>query len=383
MSLENKLKILNITEYNLIGNKDCKGSYDRKTRENLYWVIEKMRANHMDLSSLEYRLFKKFESATFGALEDKNKKVKFEIARYRLSSKVKRSIKLTASAFAVFILSGLIIYEFILDARAQQKVDVAYYAGLNKLGLVSKENLDQIRQNLAVTTTELAKSQKDILELNQMVERMIVNNKVTENLKYIIKQVYNDPRTHYVKRGRRTTLMFNNRIIGNYTQDPQLWYLLGIVGKGVIRVYYNNEEILEIEAIFGRTGEETPIGEYEVKNRAYKPTWYKKEKVNGKTRVRAIPFGHPDHEIGHWWVGLKKLGDPIPGSYGLHGVNGSRVNEFFKKNFDWRNGSAGCPNIQEWYLHFLAKMVPLKTRVNIVQKDKWDGSRDFVPPSAA
>ena len=147
--------------------------------------------------------------------------------------------------------------------------------------------------------------------------------------------------------------------------------------------YNDGEEILKIEAIFGRTGEETPIGEYEVKNRAYKPTWYKKEKVNGKTRVRAIPFGHPDHEIGHWWVGLKKLGDPIPGSYGLQGVNGSSVNEFFKKNFDWRNGSAGCPNIQEWYLNFLTKMVPLKTRVNIVQKDKWDGSRDFVPPSAA
>ena len=118
MSLENKLRILNITEYNLIGNKNSKGSYDRKTRENLYWVIEKMRANHMNLSSLEYRLFKKFESANFGALENKNKKVKFEIARYRLSSKVKRSIKLISSMFAVFILSGLIIYEFILDARA-------------------------------------------------------------------------------------------------------------------------------------------------------------------------------------------------------------------------------------------------------------------------
>ena len=68
---------------------------------------------------------------------------------------------------------------------------------------------------------------------------------------------------------------------------------------------------------------------------------------------------------------MKRLGEPVKGSYGIHGVNAAKINEFFKKNFDWRNGSAGCPNIQEWYLHFLGKMLPLGTRVNIVQKDKW------------
>ena len=82
-------------------------------------------------------------------------------------------------------------------------------------------------------------------------------------------------------------------------------------------------------------------------------------------------------------MGMKRLGEPVPGSYGIHGVNVSKVNEFFKKNFDWRNGSAGCPNIQDWYLRFLAKMVPLGTRVNIVQKDKWNKKRDFIPPSSA
>ena len=59
------------------------------------------------------------------------------------------------------------------------------------------------------------------------------------------------------------------------------------------------------------------------------------------------------------------------------------LNEFFKKSFDWRNGSAGCPNIQEWYLHFLGKMLPLGTRVNIVQKDKWIKKQNFIPPSSA
>jgi hypothetical protein len=40
---------------------------------------------------------------------------------------------------------------------------------------------------------------------------------------------------------------------------------------------------------------------------------------------------------------MKRLGELVPGSYGIHGVNAGKVNEFYKKNFDWRNGSAGCP----------------------------------------
>jgi len=150
-----------------------------------------------------------------------------------------------------------------------------------------------------------------------------------------------------------------------------MWYLLGILDTGKLKVYYDDEEIMEIEAIFGRKREETPLGEYEIKNRLYQPTWYKKEIINGKTVVRPIPFGDPDHEIGHWWLGLKKLGPQVHGSYGIHGVNLSKANEFFKKNFDWRSGSAGCPNIQAWYLDFLANVLPIGTHVNIVQKEKW------------
>jgi lipoprotein-anchoring transpeptidase ErfK/SrfK len=153
------------------------------------------------------------------------------------------------------------------------------------------------------------------------------------------------------------------------------------VEQGVMRIFYADEEILQIRAIFGRTGEETPVGDYAIKNRSYKPTWYKKEEINGRTKVRAIPFGDSDHEIGHWWLGLKKLGEPVPGSYGIHGVNAGKVNEFYKKNFDWRNGSAGCPNIQEWYLHFLGKVLPTGTKVNIVSKDKWD--KNLEPTQAA
>ena len=384
MDSENKLTVLSITEYNLIGNKDPNGSYDRKTRENLYWIIEKLRSNIHTLSKLERRLLEKFANATFGALEEKDKKVKFEVARYRLSNKVKQTLKLVAASIGIIIISGVLTYQYVLGAQTRQKVDVAWYQGLNKVGLVSKEEMDQIRQDLTLASVELEETRQFNAELSMQIEQMILNNKVTENLKHILKQVYNNEEASYVRSGQIMTLKYNKKDVASFNyKNPQLWYLLGIVESGVLRVYYNDEEILEIESIFGRAGEETPIGEYEIKNKAYKPTWYKKEMINGKTRVRAIPFGHEDHEIGHWWMGMKRLGKPVPGSYGIHGVNAAKVNEFFKKNFDWRNGSAGCPNIQEWYLHFLAKMVPLGTRVNIVQKDKWVKKRDFIPPSSA
>ena len=369
MVLDDKLKALTVTEFNLIANKDPRGSYDRLTRENLNSIIRKLTDQQVKHSSLERKLFNKFKDANFYALEDKAKKIRFELVRYRLSSNVKKSIKFTSSVLGLLIVSGFIIYQGFLGAESKNKVDVAYYAGLNQVGLVSKAGLDTIKQSLKKTS-------KENEQLNQMVEQMIHNNKITENLKYILKQIYENPKTKYLQRGKQNILNYGGDEIARYTRDPALWYVLGVVEQGIMRIYYADEEILQIRAIFGRKGEETPIGNYEIKNRVYKPTWYKKEPKNGRIRVRAIPFGDTDHEIGHWWLGLKKLDNAIPGSYGIHGVNASKVNEFYKKNFDWRNGSAGCPNIQEWYLHFLGKVLPLGTKVNIVSKDKWNNSLD-------
>jgi len=377
-----KLEVLNVTEYNLLATKDPNGSYDRKTRENLYWVIEKLRQNVSHLSSLEKKIFFKFKNAQFEALGEKEKKVKIEIARYRISNNFKQTLKVVGVGLGILILVSGFIYQFILDDATQQKVEVAYYQGLNQVGLVSKEDFEQIRADLDLTFTELEKAKKQSKELNQTVERMIANNKVTENLKYIVKQIYRDPRARYIKNKKEVALNFDGKPIAKYQRDPNLWYIIGVVETGVTRLYYDNEEILEFRTIFGRKGEETPLGEYKIKNRVYKPTWYKKEIKEGKTRVRAIPFGHPEHEIGFWWLGLKRLGDPVPGSYGIHGVNVGKVNEFYKKNFDWRNGSAGCPNVQDWHLNFLAEVVPVGTNVNIVFKDKWANDRN-TPPSAA
>ena len=376
MAIAEKIKTLTITEFNLIANKDPYGSYDRRTRETLQQIIHKLVGNPRTHTDLERKLFYKFRDAKFGALEKKAKQVKLEVTRYRLSSNAKHSIKLLASALGVLILFGYITYEFILDTDTRQRVDIALNDRLNKVGLVSKKGMDKIRQTLQAATAENE-------QLNQVVEQMINNNKVTENLKYILKEIYNDPKTRYIKTKDLNIIKYGKKEIRRYKDDPKLWYVLGVVQQGVMRIFYADEEVLQIRAIFGRSGEETPVGNYLIKNRSYKPTWYKKEDVNGQIKVRAIPFGNPDHELGHWWLGMKKLGNPVPGSYGIHGVNAGKVNEFYKKNFDWRNGSAGCPNIQEWYLHFLGKVLPIGTKVNIVSKDKWDKNLDLTQAASA
>jgi len=377
MAIAEKIKTLTITEFNLIANKDPYGSYDRRTRETLQQIIYKLVGNPRTHTDLERKLFYKFRDAKFGALEKKSKQVKLEVTRYRLSSNAQHSIKLLASALGVLILFGYITYEFILDTDTRQRVDIALNDRLNKVGLVSKKGMDKIRQTLQAATAENEK-------LNQVVEQMIYNDdKATENLKYILKEIYNDPKTRYIKTKDLNIIKYGKKEIREYKNDPKLWYVLGVVQQGVMRIFYNDEEVLQIRAIFGRSGEETPVGNYLIKNRSYKPTWYKKEDVNGQIKVRAIPFGNPDHELGHWWLGMKKLGNPVPGSYGIHGVNAGKVNEFYKKNFDWRNGSAGCPNIQEWYLHFLGKVLPTGTKVNIVSKDKWDKNLDLTQAASA
>ena len=377
MAIAEKIKTLTITEFNLIANKDPYGSYDRRTRETLQQIIYKLVGNPRTHTDLERKLFYKFRDAKFGALEKKSKQVKLEVTRYRLSSNAKHSIKLLASALGVLILFGYITYEFILDTDTRQQVDIALNDRLNQVGLVSKKGMDKIRQTLQAATAENE-------QLNQVVEQMINNdNKAKENLKYILKEIYNKPKTRYIKTKDLNIIKYGKKEIRRYKDDPKLWYVLGVVQQGVMRIFYADEEVLQIRAIFGRSGEETPVGNYLIKNRSYKPTWYKKEDVNGQIKVRAIPFGDPDHELGHWWLGMKKLGNPVPGSYGIHGVNAGKVNEFYKKNFDWRNGSAGCPNIQEWYLHFLGKVLPIGTKVNIVSKDKWDKNLDLTQAASA
>jgi len=366
-----KLKALDITEYNLIANKDPQGSYDRKTRDHLAAILDKLRAGAGNLSDLETKLLDKFQNAKFTALDESGRKAQREVTRHRISSHTQQILlRSSASLIAVVVLS-LAVYQFVLDATAQKKVDLAVYQGLGQIGLAAPEEVMKVKQELGRLEQDLSKTRQEKQELAEMLDEMVRNNSVPENLKMIVKRIYGNPRTQYVKTDEAVELKFDGKTIGRYATDPNKWYILGVLDRGVLKIVYEDKELMEIETIFGRKDEETPLGEYAIKDKLYHPTWYKRETVNGKTKTRVIPFGDPDHEIGNWWMGLKRLGKPVPGSYGIHGVNVSVTNDFYKKNYDWRSGSAGCPNVQEWYLDFLAHVIPKGTLVNIVQKDKW------------
>ena len=371
LSIDKKLEVLTVPDYNLIANKSPNGCYDRITRNNLYWIIEKLTLNHKRLSSLERRLLEKFGHARFSPLEDKNKRMMFEVAWYRLYNGAKQSFKLVLLGTISLVALSWTIYQLAMDTKMGRKMEAGFSSGLNGLGLASHEKFEVVQKDLTATSQKLAETEKSHIQLNQRIEQMIVNNQVTDNFKHILKQIYLDPRTNYVTKKDRVSLVFDGQEIASYKTDPDLWYMVGVIESGMFRVYYDDEEILEIETIFGRVGTETPTGEYKIVNKVFKPTWYTKVTTNGKTRVRAIPFGHKDHDIGRWWMGIKSLDPSTKGSYGIHGVNVQKVNEFFKKNFDWRNGSAGCLNIQGWYLQFLGKVVPVGAHVNIVKNDKW------------
>ncbi len=366
-----KLKALDITEYNLIANKDPQGSYDRRTRDDLNAIIEKLRNRARHLSELEAKLLDKFNNARFTALDESGRKARREVTRHRISDRTQRVLIRTSASLITLIVLSLVVYEFILDATTQKKVDLAVYQGLGKIGLAAPEEVMKVKKELGRLEQDLVKTKQEKQELAQMLDEMVRNNSVPENLKMIVKRVYNNPRTKYVKTAETVSLNFDGKTIGSYSTDPNKWYILGVLDRGVLKIIYEDKELMEIETIFGRKDEETPVGEYAIKDKLHHPTWYKREMVNGKSVRRVIPYGDPDHEIGNWWMGLKRLGKPVPGSYGIHGVNVSVTNDFYKKNYDWRSGSAGCPNVQEWHLEFLAHVIPKGTIVNIVQKDKW------------
>ena len=63
-----ELGILTAQEYEFIVGKNPRGVYDRDTRENIYWILEKLEEAGRKCSRLEKRLYKTFIEADFGIL---------------------------------------------------------------------------------------------------------------------------------------------------------------------------------------------------------------------------------------------------------------------------------------------------------------------------
>ena len=121
---DKQLNALTITEYNLIATKDPIGSYDRRTRENLYVIIEKLFEARSELSPLEFTIFQKFREANFASLDEKDKRVKFEVVRYLLSDRVRQTAKVTAMAVSGLVVTLLAVYHLFLSDEIRKLVDV-------------------------------------------------------------------------------------------------------------------------------------------------------------------------------------------------------------------------------------------------------------------
>ena len=63
MVMDEKIKTLTVTEFNLLANKDPNGSYDRRTRENLHQIIHKLVGHPRTHTDLERKLFNKFSGS--------------------------------------------------------------------------------------------------------------------------------------------------------------------------------------------------------------------------------------------------------------------------------------------------------------------------------
>ncbi|MFQ5451771.1 MAG: polymer-forming cytoskeletal protein [Nitrospinaceae bacterium] len=68
MMIGQKLKILTTQEYDFLEERDPEGAYDRKTRETLYKIIQKLGDNNRRCSRREKKIYKKFAGANFTIL---------------------------------------------------------------------------------------------------------------------------------------------------------------------------------------------------------------------------------------------------------------------------------------------------------------------------
>lgn len=61
-----RLRVLTEREFDYLESKDPEGVYDRDTRENLYWTLEKLGEHFRKCSKPEKELYKRFQNAYFG-----------------------------------------------------------------------------------------------------------------------------------------------------------------------------------------------------------------------------------------------------------------------------------------------------------------------------
>jgi hypothetical protein len=98
----------------------------------------------------------------------------------------------------------------------------------------------------------------------------------------------------------------------------------------------------------GRPGEDTPPGEYEVRNKLENPPWMKEGQ-------EPIPFGDPRNPLGTRWIGWSQAGAKT--SYGFHGT--------WEPDSIGRAESDGCIRLLNQHVEQLFQILPEGAPVRI------------------
>lgn len=100
----------------------------------------------------------------------------------------------------------------------------------------------------------------------------------------------------------------------------------------------------------GRPGEETPPGDYRVKNKIENPPWM-------KVGQEAIPYGDPRNPLGTRWIGWEQDGRQT--SYGFHGTT--------DPSSIGTAGSDGCVRLRNEDVEVLFKVLPEGAQIRVVE----------------
>lgn len=142
-----------------------------------------------------------------------------------------------------------------------------------------------------------------------------------------------------------------NRVNGKEITLPTSWILPEIMTEGILinlaemRLYFfhpskDKETIVTTFPIgIGRSGYDTPTGEFRVEMKIKNPTWYPSEssRINNPKLPIEVPPG-PKNPLGKYWIQLSLNG------YGIHGTNrpgsiGKKISlgciRLFPENIEW------------------------------------------------
>jgi lipoprotein-anchoring transpeptidase ErfK/SrfK len=142
-----------------------------------------------------------------------------------------------------------------------------------------------------------------------------------------------------------------NTVVQFTNQGDEGVYLVINKAKNTLSVYLNGYIIYDFPIATGKDKDLTPEGRFRISNKVKNPWYIPKE----------IPGGSPENPLGSMWMGLN-----VPKTngykYGIHGTN--------DPSSIGLSVSQGCIRMQNKDVEWLARHIPLKTDVFIIDEDE-------------